>query len=90
MPSGAGLTAPPFSFFCMSNPEQQTNRLPRVFSMADLSAHLGLSRRTIVSALSAGDLEHYRVGSRALIPEPAALAWLEAKRIGRGVRLRVA
>lgn len=61
-----------------------------MFSIADLAAHLGLSRRTIVSALSSGELEHYRVGSRALIPEPSVVAWLEAKRIGRSPRLRVA
>jgi excisionase family DNA binding protein len=74
----------------MLKPEQQTNRLPRVFSIAELGGWLGLSRRTITAALSSGDLEHYRVGSRVLIPEPAAVAWLEAKRIGRRPRLRAA
>jgi hypothetical protein len=51
---------------------------------------LGLSRRPSTAALSSGELEHYRVGSRALIPEPSAVAWLEARRIGRRPRLRVA
>jgi excisionase family DNA binding protein len=74
----------------MLKPEQQTNILPRVFSIAELGARLGLSRRTITAALSSGELEHYRVGARALIPEPAVVAWLEARRIGRKPRLRVA
>lgn len=62
--------------------------LPRVFSIAGLAEELGLSRRTVCRALSSGDLEHYRVGARALIPEPAALAWLESQRVGRRPRLR--
>lgn len=66
------------------------DRLPRVFSIGGLADHLGLSRRTVCRALSSGDLEHYRVGARALIPEPAALAWLESQRVGRPPRLRVA
>lgn len=57
--------------------------LPRVFSIAGLAGELGLSRRTVCRALSSGELEHYRVGARALIPEPAALAWLESQRVGR-------
>jgi excisionase family DNA binding protein len=71
---------------------QEANKagLPVVFSIAELGARLGLSRRTITAALSSGELEHYRVGSRALIPEPAAVAWLEARRIGRRPRLREA
>lgn len=66
------------------------DRLPRVFSISGLADHLGLSRRTVCRALSCGDLEHYRVGARALIPEPAVLAWLESQRVGRPPRLRVA
>jgi excisionase family DNA binding protein len=64
--------------------------LPRVFSIAGLADHLGVSRRTIVRALSSGELEHYRVGARALIPEPAAAAWLESQRVCRRPRLRAA
>ena len=91
LPSVAGLTAPPpFFFFCMSTGQEQTNTLPRVFAIAELAQHLRLSRRTIVSALSSGVLDHYRVGSRALIPEPAVIAWLESQRVGRRARLRVA
>lgn len=77
----------------MSNQGEQTNKpaaLPRVFSIGSLADHLGLSRRTVCRALSSGELEHYRVGARALIPEPAALAWLESQRVGRRPRLRVA
>ena len=66
---------------------QETSQiLPRVFSIAGLAGHLTVSRRTIVRALSSGDLEHYRVGARALISEPAALAWLESQRVGRRIR----
>ena len=82
--------AAPFFFFCMSTGQEQTNTLPRVFAIAELAQHLRLSRRTIVSALSSGVLDHYRVGSRALIPEPAVVAWLESQRVGRRARLRVA
>jgi excisionase family DNA binding protein len=60
--------------------------LPRLFSIQQVAEHTGLGRRTIVSALSSGDLEHYRVGSRAIIPETAIIAWLESKRIGRRPR----
>jgi excisionase family DNA binding protein len=74
----------------MSTEQEQTNKLPRVFSIAELAEHLRLSRRTITTALSSGVLDHYRVGSRALIPEPAAVAWLECQRVGRSARLRVA
>lgn len=73
----------------MSKPLEQTNKLGPVFSIASLAERLGLSRRTITAALSSGDLEHYRVGSRALIPESAAVAWLESKRISKRPRLRV-
>lgn len=77
----------------MSKGIEQANKpegLPRVFSIGGLAGQLGISRRTVCRALSAGDLEHYRVGARALIPEPAALAWLESQRVGRRPRLRVA
>lgn len=77
----------------MSKGTEQTNKpeaLPRVFSIGSLAEHLGLSRRTVCRALSSGELEHYRVGARALIPEPAALSWLESQRVGRRPRLRVA
>lgn len=74
----------------MSIRPEDTNRLPKVFSIAELADHLRLSRRTITGALSSGTLDHYRVGSRALIPEPAVVAWLESQRVGRRARLRVA
>ena len=74
----------------MSTEQEQTNKLPRVFSIAELATYLRLSRRTITSALSSGVLDHYRVGARALIPEPAVVAWLESQRVGRRARLRVA
>jgi len=66
----------------------QAPTLPRLFSIKQVCEHTGLSRRTIVSALSSGDLEHYRVGSRAIIPETAIIAWLESKRICRRPRHR--
>jgi excisionase family DNA binding protein len=73
----------------MSTPAKtQTPTLPRLFSIKQVCERTGLSRRTIVSALSSGDLEHYRVGSRAIIPETAIIAWLESKRIGKRPRHR--
>jgi excisionase family DNA binding protein len=73
----------------MSAPDRnQPASLPRLFSIKQVAEHTGLGRRTIVSALSSGDLEHYRVGSRAIIPEPAIIAWLESKRIGKRPRHR--
>jgi hypothetical protein len=38
--------------------------------------------------LSRGDIEHYRIGSRAVIPESAAVAWLESQRISKSPKLR--
>jgi excisionase family DNA binding protein len=68
----------------MSKPDE-TNKptLPRVWSLNNLAAHLGLSRRTLNYALAAGDLDHYRVGTRALIPEASVIAWLESQRVSR-------
>ena len=68
----------------MSKPAQNTPaNLPRLFSIQQVAEHTGLSRRTVVRALSDGDLEHYRMGARAVIPETAIIAWLEANRVGR-------
>jgi excisionase family DNA binding protein len=73
----------------MSKPNaNQPATLPRLFSIKQVTEHTGLSRRTIVGALSSGDLEHYRVGSRAIIPETAIIAWLESKRICKRPRHR--
>jgi excisionase family DNA binding protein len=90
VPRAAGLGPGPFSFFMPTETAIKADRLPRVFSIGGLAGHLGISRRTVCRALSSGDLEHYRVGARALIPEPAALSWLESQRVGRPPRLRVA
>lgn len=60
--------------------------LPRLFSIQQVAELTGLSRRTITMALSRGDLDHYRMGSRAVIPEPAVVAWLEANRVGKRAR----
>lgn len=60
----------------------------RFFTVAELAAHLRVSRRTIERSLWSGDLEHYRIGGRIIIHEAAVLSWLENKRItkqpGRG------
>ena len=61
--------------------------LPRLFSIKQLAEHTGLGRTTISTALSSGHLEHYRMGSRAVIPESAVIDWLEAHRVGRRCRL---
>lgn len=58
-------------------------KLPRCFSIKQLVDHLSLSRTTISRAISTGELEHYRIGSRAVIPETAVLKWLEARRVTR-------
>jgi excisionase family DNA binding protein len=47
-----------------------------------LAEHLSLSRRTLERALAAGELEHYRLGGRAVVPEPAVVSWLESRRVG--------
>jgi excisionase family DNA binding protein len=60
--------------------------LPQCFNVAQLVERTGLSRATISRALSRGELEHYRMGSRAVIPESAAVAWLEANRISQRQR----
>jgi excisionase family DNA binding protein len=76
----------------MLNKAKETNtaELPKCYSVAQLCERTGLSRATVSRALNCGDLEHYRMGSRVLIPELAAVAWLERHRIGRLPRLRVA
>jgi len=56
--------------------------LPRCFSLRTLAEHLSLSRRTLERALAAGELEHYRLGGRAVVPEPAVVSWLESRRVG--------
>jgi excisionase family DNA binding protein len=50
--------------------------VPRCLSVAMLRERTGLGRTVISQALNDGSLEHYRIGRRALIPEPAAAAWL--------------
>ncbi len=82
--------AAPFFFFCMSNQHKETYSLPNCFSVAELCRRTGLGRTTVSQALSRGDLEHYRVGSRVVIPEPAVLSWLESHRICKRPKLRVA
>jgi excisionase family DNA binding protein len=74
----------------MSNQKQQTYSLPACFSVAELCRRTGLGRTTVSQALSRGDLEHYRIGARVVIPEPAVVSWLEAHRISKRPRLRVA
>lgn len=70
----------------MTNPSSSTS-LPRLFSIQQVAELTGLSRRTITMALSSGDLDHYRMGTRAVIPEPAVVAWLEANRVGKRARM---
>ncbi len=74
----------------MSNQAEQTNKvLPQCFTVAELAGRLSVSRRTVERALWSGELEHYRLGARIVIAEPAAFSWLNARRIG-SPRLRVA
>jgi excisionase family DNA binding protein len=60
--------------------------IPKCCTVSQLVERTGLSRATISRALSRGELEHYRMGSRAVIPESAVVAWLEANRISRRPR----
>ena len=78
----------------MSNQAKETNKtrtdLPVCLSVLEVCRQTGLGRTTISQALSRGDLEHYRIGSRAVIPAEAVVAWLERHRVGRRQALRVA
>jgi excisionase family DNA binding protein len=77
----------------MSNPKEQTNKAPELpvcYSVAEVCRRTGLGRTTVSQALSRGELEHYRIGSRALIPSGAVVAWLESHRVARRPALRVA
>jgi excisionase family DNA binding protein len=63
---------------------QDTNKaetLPKCYTVRELCERLGVSRWTIGRALSAGELDHYRLGARVVVAEPAAVAWLERCRI---------
>ena len=62
--------------------------VPQCLSIKQLMERTGLGRTTVSQALSRGDLEHYRLGSRVAIPEAAAVAWLESHRISKQPRLR--
>lgn len=61
--------------------------VPQCLSIKQLMQRTGLGRTLISQALSRGDLEHFRVGGRALIPAAAAAAWLETHRITKRPRL---
>jgi excisionase family DNA binding protein len=52
-------------------------------TISELMKRTRLGRTLISQALSRGELEHYRIGSRAVIPESAAVAWLESQRVGK-------
>ncbi|MBU6183619.1 MAG: helix-turn-helix domain-containing protein [Verrucomicrobia bacterium] len=71
----------------MSN-QDANKQVPTCFSVAELCRRTGLGRTTVSQALSRGDLEHYRIGARVVIPEPAVVAWLESHRISKRPRLR--
>jgi len=62
--------------------------VPHCFTIKQLMDRTGLGRTTISQALSRGDLEHYRIGARAVIPETAVVQWLEAHRISKTPALR--
>lgn len=66
-----------------SKPPAPPPNLPRCLSIRQLQEHTGICRNLISRALNDGSLEHYRIGSRAIIPEAAALAWLESHRVGK-------
>jgi hypothetical protein len=81
---------PFFSFFvCQISTRKHTACRPASASLSSAGGP-AWGRTTVSQALSRGDLEHYRVGSRVVIPEPAVLSWLESHRISKRPKLRVA
>jgi len=68
--------------------KQTTGGVPRCFTVAELCRVTGLGRTTVSQALGRGDLEHYRIGARVVIPETAIITWLESHRISRRPVLR--
>lgn len=71
----------------MSN-QDANKQVPKCFTVDRLAEHINVSRRTVERALWSGDLEHYRLGARIVIPESAASSWLESHRISKRPRLR--
>ena len=72
----------------MSKAEQPAARVEQCLTISELMKRTRLGRTIISQALSRGDIEHYRIGSRAVIPESAAVAWLESQRISKNPKLR--
>jgi excisionase family DNA binding protein len=71
----------------MSKPEHVQPTVPQCLTISELMKRTRLGRTLISQALSRGELEHYRIGSRAVIPESAAVAWLESQRISKSPKL---
>lgn len=62
----------------------ETSGLPAVLDVAAASAFLGVNRKTIYAAITAGDLPARRVGKRRLvILRHVLLAWLSQGRVSR-------
>lgn len=68
-------------------PKQGAVAMPQCLTIKQLMQRTGLGRTSISQALSRGDLEHYRIGGRAVIAEADAVAWLESHRISKRPRL---
>ena len=74
----------------MSTRAEQTNKVPRCFTVDQLAEQINVSRRTVERAVWSGELEHYRLGARIVIPETAASLWLESHRIRSRRRFQAA
>lgn len=69
----------------MKNKTDKTDRtdsLPRLLTVSEAARWLRVSRRTVERSLWAGEMEHYRIGSRIVIPESSARIFLESRKIG--------
>lgn len=79
----AGLSRPAFPFLSMKSTENQPDaaRVPECYTVAQLCRRLNLGRTTVSHALNRGDLEHFRIGARVLVPAPAVVAWLDRHRV---------
>lgn len=64
------------------NKTDGTDGLPRVMTVSEAARWLRVSRRTVERALWSGEMGHYRIGVRIVIPESSLASYLEARKVG--------
>ena len=64
--------------------EKNQTITPLAFSVSQVATMLALSSRTVHSLIHSGDLPHFRVGVRVLVPESALREFIE-NRTQKGV-----